>query len=123
VRNVIVPGIEFCRRFAEEAAELDDGVWSLDMLPEAEQVLRGPYGSVAQAHRDRDWLWNYGEKHGRYIWVVTSRAVARLAKERSDLHSIELTTDALTMEVVRLSVRGPNREWCDVTHRRNKVRR
>lgn len=123
MRNVIVPDTEFCRRFAEESAELHDGIWSLDLLPQAEQVLRGPYGSVAQAHRDRDWLWNYGERHGRYIWVVTSGAVARLASERSDVHSIELATDALTMEVVRLSVRGPNREWCEVTHRRRKAKR
>lgn len=121
MRNVVVPDTGFCRRFAEETARLHDGIWGLDLMPAAEHVLRGPYCSVAQAHRDRDWLWNYGEKHGRYIWVATSRAVERLARERGDMHSIELTMDALTMEVVRLSVRGPNKEWCDVTHKRRKA--
>lgn len=57
---------------------LDEGIWAIDMDPRAEQLLLGPYPTIAKAHESRDYLWNYGEQYGRYLWVLTSTGAKAL---------------------------------------------
>jgi hypothetical protein len=104
-------------QFKEDLLKVSGGIWSLDLFPDVCPAIRGPYDSVADAHRDRDLLWHYGERHGRYIWVVTPQAAFKLIREQSTFHSVEITSDTLSMELVRLRVRGPQNEWITVTNK------
>jgi len=113
--NSMSPGL--CRTFKDHLSILSPGIWMLDLFPGVEKVLRGPYKSVADAHRDRDMLWHYGEMHGRYVWVVTSGAAVKLCDKIPTFHSVELTTDNLTMEVVRLRVASGYTDWQIISNR------
>ncbi len=117
MKNINSMSPELCRTFKEHLSTVSPGIWMLDLFPGLEKVLLGPYNSVAEAHRDRDMLWHYGEMHGRYVWVVTSGAAVKLCNEMPTFNSVELTTDNLTMEVVRLRVASPNKDWQIISNR------
>ena len=104
----------------KEVAE--DGIWLLDMDPRADKMLIGGYDTIADAHEDRDYIWHYGAKFGRYLWVMTQKGRAEMQKMIKTLEVknkspfIELEIDTLPMEVISvrmicgtIDVRYPSR--------------
>lgn len=90
---------------------LDEGIWAIDMDPRAEQLLLGPYPTIAKAHESRDYLWNYGEQYGRYLWVLTSTGAKALLATLAnpDFNPppiIELEIDTIPLEVVGFRLLG-----------------
>ena len=87
---------------------LEDGLWLIDLDPRAEEVLIGPFDSVAAAHDARDYIWHYGEQYGRYIWCINSKNCDQLQKmlfgldlsNEETLPNIEIEIDTLPLEIV-----------------------
>lgn len=87
---------------------LVEGLWLIDLDPRAEQILLGPYDSVAEAHDARDYIWHYGDKYGRYLWHITHKNCQQIRNTlatidgpmaRSRPH-VELEIDTLPLEVI-----------------------
>jgi hypothetical protein len=95
-------------------AELTDGIWLLDLDPRAKCILVGPFESISEAHDNRDYIWNYGEQFGRYLWYVSSKtneAIYKLLKnvdmsEEATKPNIELEIDTLPLEVIAIRFVG-----------------
>lgn len=89
---------------------LYDGIWLIDLNPAEPDILLGCYDSIAEAHEDRDYLWNYGDLYGRYLWCVNSRNFAEIKKllhlidfsDEATIPNIELEIDTLPMEVISI---------------------
>ena len=94
----------------EMETHLDEGIWSIDLDPKAEQIFLGPYATISEAHEARDYLWNYGDQYGRYLWVLTSKGVKALAASiiTAGLPApiIELEIDTTPLEVVGFRLLG-----------------
>lgn len=93
---------------------LTNGLWLLDLDPRAESMLLGTFESIAEAHENRDYIWNYGDQFGRYLWYVspkTSESVYKLIKnvdmgEEGTKPNIELEIDTLPLEVIAIKFIG-----------------
>ena len=103
----------------EEFEVLHTGLWMLDLNPKASRALLGPYDSIASAHDNRDYLWNYGDRYGRYLWLVSPRTSHLILTHRLDIQHIEASLDTLPMEVVSMKIKITNRiEWLKITQKR-----
>lgn len=97
---------------------LTEGIWLVDLDPRAESVLQGPFDSVADAHDNRDFIWHYGDKFGRYIWYVNTVNAASLLKllmknaNNSDFSPmVELDIDTLPLEIVGLKIMSEGKSY------------
>jgi hypothetical protein len=103
----------------DEFEVLHTGLWMLDLNPKASRALLGPYDSIASAHDNRDYLWNYGDRYGRYLWLVSPRTSHLILTHRLDIQHIEASLDTLPMEVVSMKIKITNRnEWIKIPQKR-----
>jgi len=87
---------------------LIEGLWLIDLDPRADQVLIGPYDSVAEAHDARDYIWHYGDKYGRYLWHMTHKNCQRINNLLGTIDDpatlsrpyIELEIDTIPLEII-----------------------
>lgn len=91
---------------------LHPGLWMLDLDPKCEKVLLGPFNTVAEAHDNRDYIWHYGDRFGRYLWLVGSAAADTLATRCDSIQHIEVAIDTLPLEVIGMRIKVENvDEW------------
>jgi len=106
----------------EIAEKLDEGIWLVDLDPKAETVLIGPFETISDAHAQRDHLWAFGVKYGRYMWVVRKRKADELvnAAKTGKIDFIMLELDTLPMEVVSIQVKSQDRPKFYTAFRKRK---
>jgi hypothetical protein len=100
------------RKLIDEITEkLEEGLWLIDLDPEADVTLIGPFETIADAHDSRDHLWAYGVKYGRYLWLVRKRKAEEIKAEvrTSNVDYIMLELDTLPMEVVAIQFKDPTK--------------
>lgn len=98
----------------EMKKSLTNGIWLLDLDPRAEIMVLGPFESISEAHDNRDYIWNYGDQFGRYLWYVspkTCESIYKLLKnvdmsEEATKPNIELEIDTLPLEVIAIRFVG-----------------
>ena len=103
----------------DEFERIHTGLWILDFDPKAPHALLGPFDSIASAHDNRDYLWNYGDRYGRYLWLVSPRTANLILAHRLEIQHIEASLDTLPMEVVSMKIKIVNRnEWLRIPQKR-----
>jgi len=96
---------EIVEKLKTELTRLTPGLWMLDLDRECTQVLLGPYDTIAEAHDNRDYIWHYGDRFGRYLWLV-SHTTAQIVRGSADkLQHIELGIDTLPFEVTQFKMK------------------
>lgn len=93
---------------------LSDGLWLLDLDPRTELMLLGPFDSVSEAHDNRDYIWNYGDQFGRYLWYVSPKTCESIHKllrnvdmaEDASKPNIELEIDTIPLDVIAIRFVG-----------------
>lgn len=91
---------------------LTPGLWMLDLDPDAEAALLGPYESISEAHSQRDNLWHHGDRFGRYMWLLGKTSCELLKAAAGKIQHVEVLIDTTPMEIVsvRIKVEGID-EW------------
>jgi len=99
---------ETVEKLRTELQKLTPGLWMLDLDRECTQVLLGPYDTIAEAHDNRDYIWHYGDRFGRYLWLVSQPAAQIIRSNANKLQHIELGIDTLPLEVTqfRMKIEG-----------------
>jgi hypothetical protein len=92
-------------KMQEEMSSLSPGVWLVDLDPDCDKVLLGPFDTVAEAHDNRDYIWHYGDRYGRYLWVVTPTVLDKLRGRTHLLQHIEVGIDTLPLEVTSMKIK------------------
>lgn len=106
-------------RLRDELARLQPGVWLMDLDPKCDKILLGPFDTVAEAHDNRDFIWHYGDRFGRYLWLVLPSTMDKLRGRLHSIQHIELGVDTLPLEVVgmRIKIEGV-KEWVTIPRKR-----
>jgi hypothetical protein len=87
-------------------------MWLLDLDKRAETHLLGPFETVAKAHDNRDYIWSYGDRYGRYLWLVSQNAANLLNSSADRIQHIEVAIDTLPLEVVGFKLKVENEsQW------------
>lgn len=81
------------------------GLYLLDMDPRADKILLGPFDSVSEAHANRDYIWNYGDMYGRYLWLLNERGAAVLKMKADNIEYLEIRVDTLPLEITSMKVK------------------
>ena len=99
-------------RLSHEFKTVTPGLWMVDLDPRCDDILIGPFDTIAEAHDKREYLWNYGDRFGRYLWLVNKAACNILNTYADKVQYIELGIDTTPLEVisVKLKTIGIN-EW------------
>ena len=99
-------------RLSNEFKLVTPGLWMVDLDPRCDNILLGPFDTIAEAHDKREYLWNYGDRYGRYLWLVNKAACNILNTYADKVQYIELGIDTTPLEVisVKLKTTGIN-EW------------
>lgn len=102
---------------------LQPGLWLIDLDPKASKLIVGPYDSIAEAHDSRDFIWHYGDRFGRYMWLLSRHSYEALKAHSANIQHIEAAIDTLPLEIVgmKIKVEGIN-EWIRVPRRRIKIK-
>jgi hypothetical protein len=109
--------LDYARRdklLAEMKDGLSNGIWLLDLDPRAEVMIVGPFDSISEAHDNRDFIWNYGDQFGRYLWYVSPKSCESIYKliknidmtEEAAKPNLELEIDTLPLEVIAIRFIG-----------------
>lgn len=108
-------------RLKQELPRIYPGLWMLDLDPKCEKMLLGPYDTVAEAHDKRDYIWHYGDRYGRYLWLLNTKSAEQIKSKIHIVNFVELTIDTMPLEVVgfRMKLNGFS-EWVRPTIRRAK---
>lgn len=108
-------------KLKSEVKVLHPGLWMLDLNPECDQVLLGPFSTISEAHDQRDYIWHYGDRFGRYLWLVSPSASELMKINADKLQHIELSIDTIPLEVigVKMKVEG-NNDWIRAPRRKMK---
>jgi len=103
---------EIVNKLKEELPKIYQGMWLLDLDKRAEKHLLGPFDTVAEAHDNRDYIWSYGDRYGRYLWLINKAAADVLKHNADKVQHIEAAIDTLPLEVIgfKLKVKGLD-EW------------
>jgi len=106
-------------RLSEQFKTVTPGLWMLDLDPRCDSILIGPFDTIAEAHDKREYLWNYGDRYGRYLWLVNKAACTVLNTYADKVQYIELGIDTTPLEVisVKLKTIGIN-EWIRAPRKR-----
>lgn len=106
-------------RIKSEMPQLEPGIWLVDLDPNCDKVLIGPFDSIAQAHDNRDFIWHYGDRFGRYLWVVMPQSLDKIRGRIDFIQHIELGIDTLPLEVtgMKLKIQGV-KDWVSIPRRR-----
>jgi len=112
---------ETVEKLKTELQRLTPGLWLLDLDRECEQVLLGPYDTIAEAHDHRDYIWHYGDRFGRYLWLVSQTTAQLVRGNAKDLQHIELGIDTLPLEVIKFKMKlEGNPQWIQTPTRKIK---
>jgi hypothetical protein len=96
---------EAVSKLKTELKKLTPGLWMLDLDRECQQVLLGPYDTIAEAHNNRDYIWHYGARFGRYLWLV-NQSTSQIVRQGADnLEYIEIGIDTLPLEVINFKIK------------------
>jgi hypothetical protein len=110
---------ETIAEFKKGIADLQPGLWLIDLDPRADALILGPYDSISEAHEQRDFLWHYGDKFGRYMWLLSRHSCEVLKAHSNKIQHIEVGIDTLPMEIVGMRIKVEDiHEWIKVPRRR-----
>jgi hypothetical protein len=106
-------------KFLQEIQDsLTEGIWLVDLDPRADVMLLGPYESIADAHDDRDFIWHYGDKFGRYLWYVNvvnaatiKKLIAKYTNDSDNKPMVELNIDTLPFEITGIRLIGDGKSY------------
>lgn len=109
--------------FKKLIPKLEPGLWLIDLDPNANDLILGPYDSIAEAHDSRDFIWHYGDRFGRYMWLLNRHSYEILKAHGAGIQHIEVAIDTLPLEIVgmKIKVEGIN-EWIRVPRRRIAIK-
>lgn len=103
---------EVVSKLRDELKHIHQGMWLLDLDKRAETHLLGPFETVAEAHDNRDYIWSYGDRYGRYLWLVSPNAANLLNSNADKIQHIEVAIDTLPLEVVGFKLKVENEsQW------------
>lgn len=106
-------------KLRSEINDLEPGLWLLDLDPRADTLLLGPFDSISEAHDKRDYIWNYGDRYGRYLWLVSQAACATIKRYQHDIQHVELAIDTLPLEVTGMKLKVANiNGWISIPRKR-----
>lgn len=114
---------ETVSRLKSEISVLTPGLWMLDLDPTAQGVLLGPFDTVAEAHDSRDNLGHFGDRYGRYLWLVSKHSCETFKSLSDKIQHIEISIDTIPLEVVSMKIKheGIN-EWFRLPRGRKAVK-
>jgi hypothetical protein len=99
-------------RLKQELPRVYPGLWMLDLDPNCDRMILGPYDTVAAAHESRDYIWHYGDRYGRYLWLLSTKSAEMIKGNIRDADFLELSIDTMPLEVVgfRMKLNGVS-DW------------
>ena len=110
-------------KLREELCDLSPGIWLVDLDLRSDKVLVGPFDTIAEAHDNRDFIWHYGDRFGRYLWVVTPKVLDNLRGRQGLVQHIEIGIDTLPLEVVSMKVKLEGvKDWLHLPRSRKAVK-
>jgi hypothetical protein len=110
---------ETVAQFKKSIVDLQPGLWLIDLDPRADKLILGPYDSISEAHEQRDFLWHYGDRFGRYMWLLSRNSCELLKAYGERIQHIELGIDTLPMEIVGMKIKVEEiNEWLRIPRQR-----
>jgi hypothetical protein len=113
---------EVVSKLKDELKYIYPSMWLLDLDKRAKVHLLGPFNTVAEAHNNRDYIWNYGDRYGRYMWLVNRSAANLLSSNADKIQHIEVAIDTLPLEVIGFKLKVENESQWIKTPSKRKIK-